>query len=177
MSSSEGTDSTRRRFLTAASLFLLGAGLEGCGFQPLYGQRNEEGESKVAGDLGQILILPIGHRAGQQLHNYLRDRINPSGQPAKPDYALSVQLSERIDELGIELDATATRARLTMIAEYALLKLPDQKPVFRSVARFTNSFDILEDPYATQVAEFDARNQSLVALSDQMRLRLAAYFQ
>jgi LPS-assembly lipoprotein len=174
----------RRRFLSAfrsLALPLVPAlfALQGCGFHPLYGEPNSndgEDAASVPESLEQVLILPIGHRVGQQLHNLLRDRLNPSGQPASPDYTLSVQLSERVEELGIQIDATATRARLTMIANFALLDVPDQDLLYRGIARFTNSFDILEDPYATQVAEFHARERSLVALSDQMKIRLASYF-
>ncbi|MDX1402167.1 MAG: LPS assembly lipoprotein LptE, partial [Kiloniellales bacterium] len=176
MSLYETTLKTRRDLLRAACLAVPGLGLAGCGFQPLYGAKDASHEPTVSEDLEQILILPIGHRAGQQLHNLLRDRLNPKGQPAKPDYTLAVQLSEEIDELGIQLDATATRARLTMIAQFALLDLPNQNRVFQGTAKFTNSFDILEDPYATQVAEFHARERSLVAISDELRLRIAAYF-
>ena len=174
----------RRRFLSAfrslalplvPGLFML----QGCGFRPLYAEaESKDGEDapSVPENFGQVLILPIGHRVGQQLHNLLRDRLNPAGQPGNPNYTLSVQLSERVEELGIQIDATATRARLTMIANFALMDVPDQDLLYRGIARFTNSFDILEDPYATQVAEFHARERSLVALSDQMKIRLAAYF-
>ena len=153
--------------------------LVACGFEPLYGQRGggevADGEA-VTEKLSQVLVLPIPHRAGQEMHNFLRDDLNPLGQPSRPDYALSVILSERITELGIEKDATATRAKLTMIADYSLKSFDGKEVLFLGKARSTNSYDIVEDPYATQVAEFDARRQALRALSNEMKIRLATYF-
>ena len=156
-------------------LLLLG-GLSACGFEPLYGHSGEEDGGPVNENLSQVLVLPIPHRTGQQMHNFLRDRLNPAGQPSQPDYTLSVILTERVTELGIQEDATATRAQLTMVADYTLRKFNDQEVLFLGKARSSNSYDILGDPYATQVAEFDAREQSLKTISEEMQVRLATYF-
>jgi LPS-assembly lipoprotein len=150
--------------------------LTACGFEPLYGRGGGEEKSAVNEDLSQVLVLPIPHRTGQQMHNFLRDRLNPAGQPNQPEYTLSVVLNERITELGIQEDATATRAQLTMVADYTLRDYDNQEVLFLGKARSANSYDILGDPYATQVAEFDARELTLRAISEEMKIRLATYF-
>ena len=71
-----------------------------CGFQPLYGKPSERALS-AQDRLGTVRILPLPDRVGQQMHNLLRDRLNPRGQPARPDYNLQVTVSEALEELGI----------------------------------------------------------------------------
>ena len=177
MSSSDRIGSSLRiRLLVAICLLPVLASLTACGFEPLYGRNSGEEKSAVNEDLSQVLVLPIPHRTGQQMHNFLRDRLNPAGQPNQPEYTLSVKLTERITELGIQEDATATRAQLTMVANYTLRDYNNQEVLFLGKARSANSYDILGDPYATQVAEFDAREQTLRAISNEMRIRLATYF-
>lgn len=156
-------------------LLMLLLAVAACGFQPLYGR---DGETGVAAndELAKVMVLPIRQRTGQQMHNFLRDRLNPKGQPVEPSYTLSVKLIERITDLGIQQDATATRAQLTMVAEYALRDMSGETVLYSGRARSANSYDILEDPYATQVAEFDARERTLETLSDTMKIRLATYF-
>ena len=146
-----------------------------CGFQPLYGRGSETGVA-ANDELAKVLILPISQRTGQQMHNFLRDRLNPKGQPVEPSYLLSVTLIENISQLGIQEDATATRARLTMVANFALQDTTGKTVLYSGRARSANSYDILDDPYATQVSEFDARERTLETLSDTMKIRLATYF-
>ncbi len=164
-----------RRVTSWSSALALLFALAACGFQPLYARDSETGVA-VSDELAQVLVLPISHRTGQQMHNFLRDRLNPQGQPVHPSYTLSVKLIERVTELGIQQDATATRAQLSMVAEYALRDSAGETVLYRGKARAANSYNILEDPYATQVAEVDARERALETLSDEMKIRLATYF-
>ncbi|HMB76364.1 MAG TPA: hypothetical protein VKN76_08195, partial [Kiloniellaceae bacterium] len=64
--------------VAALLLFLAIAGLQGCGFQPLYGGRDEAGGA-VTEEMSDILIMPIADRTGQQMHNMLRDNLTPLG--------------------------------------------------------------------------------------------------
>jgi LPS-assembly lipoprotein len=63
-----------------------------------------------------------------------------------------------------------------MVAEYALRDMSGETVLYSGRARAANSYDILEDPYATQVSEFDARERTLETLSDTMKIRLATFF-
>jgi hypothetical protein len=81
--------------------------LAGCGFQPLYG--TTVSGSGATEKLGQIRIDPIPDRIGQQIRNFLLDRLNPYGQPARPVFRLIVKPTVSSTDLGIERDETATR--------------------------------------------------------------------
>ncbi len=122
--------------------------------------------------------MPISDRTGQQLHNLLRDRLNPLGQPADPAYSLSVKVTEQKRDLGIRRDATASRANLTMTATFELRDASNQALLFRGTTLSTNSYDILdlEQQFSTATSEKDARERGLQEISNSVKLRLAAYF-
>ena len=147
-----------------------------CGFQPLYA-RGDDG-SAVTDQLAATRIQPIQDRVGQQLHNMLRDRLNPLGQPASPRYRLTISLTERTQDLGIRRDATATRANLTMTAKFTLTDYSAGTVLYRGNAISVNSYDILEleQQFSTITSEADARIRALQDISEDLRLRLAGYF-
>ncbi len=168
---------SRRAFCRAglglSAVLVLGA-LGGCGFRPLNARR--EDDASVSSDLASVRIEPLRDRVGQQMHNFLRDRLNPQGQPAAPNYRLQVQLTERLSELGVRRDETATRANLRMNADFQLLDAGGGKSLFVGRSSSTTSYDILENPFATTVSEEDARERALRELADDIQTRLAIYF-
>ncbi len=84
----------------AGVLVLMAFALSACGFQPLY-SRPHEGALSTAEHMATVSIAPLPDRIGQQLHNLLRDRMNPQGQPRNPDYELKIDLIESRQELSI----------------------------------------------------------------------------
>ena len=148
--------------------------LSGCGFRPLYGEA-EDGSSAFD-DLETIQIAALPDRTGQQLHNLLRDRINPRGQPNRPEYVLRITLSEKTEKLAIAQDETATCANLRLSATFTLTLLNSKAVVMKGRSNSANSYNIVDSQYATYVSENDARERALRELSEDIRLRLAAYF-
>ncbi len=110
------------------------------------------------------------------MHNLLRDRLNPSGQPTAPKYELIVQLNESIREVALESDETATRADLSIIAIYSLRRFDNQKIVSRGRSRSVSSYNILEKQFASTISEADARSRTLRDIADDIRIRLASHF-
>jgi len=145
-----------------------------CGFSPLYGAgANNE---TVAANLATVRVEPLRDRTGQQMHNFLRDRLNPKGQPTAPDYVLQVDLTESLSELGVRRDETATRANLKMEAEFFLRPIGGESALLTGKSSSTTSYDILSNPFATTVSEGDARERALREVADDIRTRLALYF-
>lgn len=125
--------------LSAKSLFLLTAvlSLSACGFQPVYATKDyrlsnpPSGSASITADLALVRLLPVKEsidsslqqssgRGGQKLQNLLIDRMYPQGYPQQPRYTLDVNLASTETQLGIQKDATATRAELQMNAELFL---------------------------------------------------------
>ena len=145
--------------------------VSGCGFRPMYGAAAPADER-----LNQVDILLIPDRSGQQLRNYLIDRMYLNGRPERPDYRLAVSLAERQLDLGIQKDATATRSQLIISASYALYSNADGRQLLGGSLRQLSSYNVLPSEYATLVAEQDARERSLRAVGDDIIQRLTVFF-
>jgi len=159
---------TRRTFLVGSL-----ASLAGCGFQPLYGDR----DYGAAGgeDLAAVKVNTIPDRSGQILHNYLLDRINPHGRPATPLYALDIQLTEQKSNVGIIKDSTATLAQLGNTASYTLYDLKKRAPAQSGRSRSFTSYTIGQSQFATLAAEKDARERTLREIADDITTKVAVF--
>lgn len=163
---------TAWRAWRVAAVALALAPLAGCGFEPLYGTRDG---AAVTAELAAIEVGRIPDRSGQQLRNFLLDRLNPQGRPAKPMYRLSVELVESRVDLAIRKDETATRVNLVITARYQLLDVATGKPVFRAESRVTTSFNIVRSDFGAVSAEIAARRRGAREISDDIRTRVAIF--
>jgi LPS-assembly lipoprotein len=150
--------------------------LAGCGFRPLYGEP-APGGGDVAAALQTVDVAVIADREGQLLRTFLIERLNPSGRPANPGYELTVSLAISQEPLNILTDATATRANYEAVASYALRPTGAADPVLQRSAEITTSYNILDDQFATLVAERDARDRALRQLAESIRRGLALHFE
>ncbi len=148
--------------------------LSGCGFRPLYG--TTKADEQVASLLAQVRIGTIADRTGQKLRNFLLDRLNPAGQPARPLYHLLVKTTVSRTDLGIQRDETATRAILVLTANYRLLDSAKKSTLVRGSTKSTNSFNIVASDFATLSGETDAIERAAREVSDNIKTRLALYF-
>jgi LPS-assembly lipoprotein len=151
-------------------LLLLG----GCGFHPLYAE-NELAADEPA--LATVKVLPIKDRIGQMLELSLRASFNPRGIVVEPRYRLAVALTVTRVDLGIQRDATSTRGRVDVQASIQLLDAKGGTPAYTSHAQSTAEFNILNDAYAAEVAEEDARARTVRDLSEEIRARVALFLQ
>lgn len=160
----------RRLFLAGIASLTLSA----CGFQPLYG--NSEQFGPVADELALINVDVIANRSGQLLRTFLIQRLNPDGRPTDPAFTLQVGLDETITNLGIQRDDTATRSNLTIVATYTLTSAADGQAIYLNTTQVITSFNILDDQFATVVAERSAQEGALREMSDRIRTDLALFF-
>ncbi len=153
--------------------------LPACGFQPLYVDQNASGVSKSnIVPFSEISIANIPDREGQYLRNQLVDMIYMDGYPQNPQFNLTIrQLNEQITRLGIQKDATATRAQMRLTAEMQLNDLTDGTILLTRNLIATNSFNILDSQYTTNVSTDYARNRALDELARQVTTQLSLYFQ
>ncbi len=165
---------SRRKVLRLGALPLVGLPLAACGFEPLYGPGINNAD--VSSELAAVRVNPLRDRVGQQMHNFLRDRLNPHGQPVSPNYALQVDLTETLSELGVRRDETATRANLRMEADFVLTGADGASELLRGYSSSTTSYNILNNPFATTVSEDSARERALREVAEDIKTRLALYF-
>jgi LPS-assembly lipoprotein len=144
--------------------------LAGCGFEPLYGERSRV----VDPELAAVRVEPIPERVGQLLAVSLRDSFNPDGQRVDTKYRLTVTLNVIRREIGIRLDATASRLQLEMSAAWILSDTAG-RALASGTSRSATSFDITDDQYANLVAEQDGRARMVRDVSDELRTRVRTY--
>ena len=163
----------RRDFIAAASSAALVL-VSGCGFRPLYGSKSL---GAVDSQLAQVKIGIIPDRVGQQLHNYLLDRVNRKGRPKKPLYLLSVKVKIENVRQAFESNETATRAKLVFTASFELQEIATEKILLGNWARSVNSYNIVTSAISTRSAELDAIDRAAREVSEEIRSLLALYFQ
>ncbi len=159
---------SRRALLGLPLLPLIAA----CGFHPLYSESQQE---VLDPDLAAIIVLPIADRDGQKLEFMLREELNPDGLSVKRRYVLQVIMRASRVDLGLQRDATSIRGRIDVSATMNLSTIDTHKPVYTSTAVSSSDFTILEDAYAAQVGEDDARERTVRDLANQIRLRLSLF--
>ena len=156
----------RRPFLALAltlALALPGAFLGGCDVRPLYGSRGADGGAGAS-----IEIAPVKDRVGHIVRNHLIDSLTPDGQPAEPDYRLSLAVVQSKTPLLIQLDDHATRFNLRLVATFTLADR-EGEGVYRGNAQAIGSFNVVDSGYATVIAERDAADEAARVLSEEIR--------
>lgn len=157
-------------------VFVLGAALAlaACGYRPLYGQ--VASDPAVTRHMEAITVQPIPERSGQLMRTALKRRLHPKGQPQSL-YKLDVTLTERTQNLAEERSGFVTRANLMLTATYTLSRVQDGAMLTNGRSQMVASYNILDSDYATLSAEDDARERAIDSVADDIRTRLAIWFQ
>lgn len=159
-----------------AGLLPLALAVGACGFQPLYGTQNEK---PMSDELALVDVAPIKDRIGQELRSRLLDALTPKGASDKPRYSLEVKLTESIEQTAVQKTAFATRANMTVSANFTLHDLRVSKQKSQAVAsgntQVVSSYNILNSTFATLAAENDARSRAVAEIADEIRIRLAIW--
>ena len=167
----------RRKMLQTMLLAGALAPLSGCGFRPLYGNASAVSTSSgtsVNQQMAGIRIDSISSREGQQLHNALRDRFNPLGQPVSSAYTLSVSLAIRSYGALSKRDLSATRRNVELNAFYSLRDNTD-KVLMTDRSAITTGFDEFDDPLNDITAYEDTIRRGTLQLAEQIRTRVAVF--
>ena len=170
----------RRQLMTRAGQFVGLSLVAACGFRPLY--KTEPDKPGASQTMAQIKIYNViarkrrYDRLGQQMHNMLLDRLNPKGRPAAPVYALRTNLLVTKTETGQRITEEATRARLTVVANFRLTDASSGKLLMQGRERSVNSYNIADSEFATLSAEAGAAKRAVRDISDSIKLRLGIYF-
>jgi|SRR5579872_1874320 len=160
-----------RQSLIVGAALALGA----CGFHPLYAHHSQSG---FDADLASIKVNTIADRQGQELAIALRDGLNPRGARVEPRYTLDVKLSSVSENIGIRPDGTASRSEIAMTAQFILkdLRQPTANAiVFQGITHSVSSYDVLNDNYATLIAQQTAQERTVRDIGDDILTRLQLY--
>ncbi|MGQ0740935.1 MAG: LPS assembly lipoprotein LptE [Alphaproteobacteria bacterium] len=158
------------RFLISAALLVP---LAACGFHPLYGKI---GGKSADVTFQSIYVEAIPERVGYQLRSNLLDLFDAPSAPQGAMYRLRIEL--RSDEKGLALEETAavTRYSYRLAARYRLTRAGSTDVLKKGVVYSLTSYDVVQSPYATVVAERDAQDRAAQDIAERLRTELAVYF-
>ena len=149
--------------------------LTACGFQPMYASQAQPGSGQISPEVrNSVAIAPIPERIGQQLHNALRDQLNPRGQPRDPAYRLRVQVNSVSEPSTLRSDGTATRRNFRLSASWQLEDYDTSQRLFASSATGSSSYNVVDQPYATVTAFRDAQQRIVDQVARDIAARVGA---
>ena len=158
----------------AALLALVG----GCGFRPIYadGPATPGGRGNVATELAATRVALIPERMGQLLRAALNQRLrNGSGTSAETELRVAVSMTSQ--GVGVRGDDTASRVRVSAIANYTLTALGTREPLVTGRAFAADSFNLTGAEYFAAQLSGEAAEQRLTErLADDIVAQLAAFY-
>ncbi len=162
------------RLTLLGSAFGAALALAGCGWEPLYADR-EAGPADA--DLRAISVAPIPERIGQRLELALRQTFNPGGLAMPARYILHTTLQTVRLDLGVQSQGLGTRGRLEVYGNFILNENAGGKQLLSGTSHVAESFDIVANEYASVVAEDDAQIRAVEELRRDIVDRLTAFMQ
>lgn len=154
-----------------------------CGFQPLYVEKTttekwyfgNEFDVSISQEMEKISVQVSDERFGQEIRNNLLDILSPKGSPSEPKYKLYVTLDNtEVVRQALRRDITATRERVRYFVVYKMTQ--DGEELFSNNSVAYVSYDILANPYSTTMAQKDSESNAAKIISDDIALRVGAYF-
>lgn len=158
--------------------------MSGCGFEPLYVQRDKAGswyfggktDVSITSEMASIKIEPIANRFGQMVRNMLLDSLTPKGAPQNPQYRLKVELKSRsIVQQAMRRDITATNERVAYKVVYELFGENNKKLLSGNSVAYV-SYDIMDNPFSTTMAQKKTEADAAKIVAEDIALRIGAYF-
>jgi len=141
--------------------------LSGCGFAPLYTQK--ESVSHIT-TLSKIEIAPPAGRIAQIVRNRLIEKMNPKGNA---EYELRFGASPSIANLAIEPDSRVTRVNYRLTVTYNLLDMKTQQTIANGKTVASASYNKVASEFANRAAEQNASRRTAQTVADQLVLQLS----
>lgn len=166
------------RFLAHWALIALFS-LSGCGFKPMYGAVDDY-DIEVGTYLAstEIQAGTASDMLGQQLRNALEDRFNPDSSISLYDKAFRLEVSLRQQRQAAVMQQTGNigRFNVLLISNYRLVDTETREVLDSGEIRRTASYFNSPERFASYIAEKDAVQRALLEMSEDYRMRLAAFF-
>ena len=154
--------------LAGVGLTLVGVGLGGCGFTPLYGAPG------VVPKLASIEVIAPDGRTGFLIRQHLDDAL-ARNHDVKPAYTMRLSLAEARYPQGLRTDGVATRYEYVLTADYALANNPGGDVAKKGRVRVEVTYDSADQPYASIAAQQDAEDRVATEAARRIQLELAAW--
>lgn len=147
--------------------------LAGCGFQPVYEQKDGTSAQLF---LSNISMTPVSGRLGQLFRIQLEDRLpTPVANPA---LLLNISINKHSQPVGITLERRITRYNVMVEGTITLADAKTGKPLLTEPLEAIASYNVIQDSdFATHIAERDATERAVLDLVSMVEQRLVAFYQ
>lgn len=133
-------------------LFLIS--LSNCGFQPVYYQKTyDEPQINYEEKLAAIQISTKRQRIDQKLRDNLGKILNPNQLQADKKYLLDIELKKSIIGTLINPSGSVGRNKVTLIVNYKLIRISDDKLISTGTASAKDDFNVEEKRFANYITE------------------------
>jgi LPS-assembly lipoprotein len=148
-------------------------GLEGCGFQPLYG--TTASGSRLSEVMASVDIAPIPGRVGQRIRNELIFENRGGGYAAPTKYMLDITVKESVTDQLVSTTGEATGQVYQVEAIFKLRKAGNNEVVLEGTAISRAAYDRFQQIFANVRARYDAQDRVARTIAETIMVRLAAY--
>jgi LPS-assembly lipoprotein len=154
------------------------ASLSGCGWRPVYAPDKLGIAGPAQSGLAATNVGLIPERSGQLLRLALQERFQRFGLVSAPRFSLTSTFSINSDAIGIQTDSSATRIRLTGVADWQLTSLiPPTATLTSGFARDVEGVNVIDQQYFAVDLETDSVQRRIAdVVADQITRQLASYF-
>ena len=147
--------------------------LSGCGFTPMNRINNGQNVTTVT---EKIAIGNIPNYDGYLLKKELQNLLNPEKTTGQKDYFLSVTLkSPFYEDQTIQGDNFASRETVTIRASFQLKEMKTNKIILSDSTRATGAYNIVREPYATQMARNKLKDNLIKIISNNISMRIVSF--
>jgi len=158
---------------------VLGLGVSGCGFHPMYATTPTGGS--LVDVMKAVQIAPIPSRVGQRLRNELIFGTTGGGEASAPVYRFDIALRESVRNTLVMNTGAPTGQILQLDAEFRLIRIKDNETVFKGYDTSEAAYDLTGwsgttgSIYGDTRAVLDAENRAARSLADALKTRVAAF--
>jgi LPS-assembly lipoprotein len=149
--------------------------LGGCGFHPLYGGMNGDMQET----LSSIYVEPVPERIGYELRNTMIDLLDGPGTAGGAAYRLKLGLTQTMQGIALQNDATITRYNDTLTVTYELFDAAGHV-VTKGAETGLSAYNVLPSSpsanYGTLIAQQDADKRAAKDIANRIRFDLNVYF-
>jgi len=153
---------------------LLAAVLAGCGFRPLYKQ---DASDRAIEDFANLAVMQPEDRRDQLLRNSLLDLLTPHGESERPRYLLEYKIQESIGAVFTTRSEEITRNNMVVSVSYILRDYESGVALYTFGTSTYASYNLTVADYANLISEKNARERALRDSAEQIRIRLANFFE
>ncbi|HWJ18752.1 MAG TPA: LPS assembly lipoprotein LptE [Geobacterales bacterium] len=158
---------------------VLGLGVTGCAFHPMYATTSTGGNLTDA--MKAVDIAPIPSRVGQRLRNELIFGTTGGGEASAPVYRLDIALRESVRNTLVTNTGAPTGQILQLDAEFRVVRIKDNEALFKGYSTSEAAYDLTGfsgttgSIYGDTRAVLDAENRAARSLADTLKTRVAAF--